>query len=388
MARRIAIAWALLGLTACPANDGPPPIVEVMGCAEWPNGEACAVTEKPLTLWVDRAVEVTLDGERLEPTAVTNVQGGSRFEIAPRPGALVMRAEKRRPFELKLVAHEVDAELAEVARLRRSGALAEAEARLAALTSTVARFGLHAEAARNALAANRIDEARASFEAAIAQDVRAGRPRAELMDRTALAYLFIHNGSAALAREQLDALAPLAEAFAEAATLLDYFEAKLHAPRPALAALQRLIVRAERLDYAEVVLDAHQMRASLLRLLGRWAELAETLGLMRRALERDWSACKEAQVHSNLGWYGLIGHRQAPAFFPDAPDEALSRARDLYSERCPRPRSLANVELNLGWAALFAGRFEAAKRALAASSGRVPEPSPAWDGIASEMSSR
>jgi hypothetical protein len=186
-----------------------------------------------------------------------------------------------------------------------------------------------------------------------------------------------HGYPPALARAQLDALAPLATRFSEAAADLDYFElvysVRLRAPRTGLAASRRLLERAERLQLEESAVDARQLRAGLFALVGRWRELAAELEALRQDDERRLP-CARARVLANLGWYGLLGHRQDPAQFPDSPRGPLLEAAAYYRSACPLAARVANVELNLGWEALFRGDLGEAHRRLDAATTSWPQP--------------
>lgn len=366
----------VLALAACDETRAPAPRVEIIGCQAWPADGACAVGSEPLTLWVEgvTAATVTLDGEPLVATPHI-VQDGLQLRVtASAPGEplpLAVNVEGRQPWTRRLVSSTRPEALDEVARLRRAGRIDEAEAALAALPADAPVPGATAEAARNALASGRIELARARFEAAIAEAVEQDRPRAELRDRTALTYLLVSHGYPPdAAREQLDALRPLAGREAEAALDLDYFEAlfaaELRTPRPGLAALRRLTAGAERLGQDDVVLDAHQMHATFLVLTGRWPELATAIERLEEGLRRDdLSACRRADLRTNVGWYRLLLHRQAPGLAPRVPQAELQRATAAYATECPNPVRRANAALNEGWGALFAGDLDAAERHLA-----------------------
>ncbi|MEQ8976510.1 MAG: CHAT domain-containing protein [Deltaproteobacteria bacterium] len=379
--RRSGLGLAVLLAACSEAREAPPLRVEVMGCVEWPRGEACALGTAPLTLWIERPAEVAIDGETVAISERVPVQGGLRLRVSVRPGRLTVTAKGRRPYVLPLVAATPDPRFAAVARLRRSGALTDAETLVAQITATSTPSGALAEAARNALAAGRDVEASRLFDASIAVGEREGRPRAVLRDRTALVYVIIEGGfPPGRARRELDALAPLAQRHAEAAADLAYSQAyyasKMRAPRPGLAAVRELLARAERLGLDESELDGRQMRVALLVLAGRWAEVAEELSRVRATLSTPWSACKRGELLANLGWYQLLGYRASPEHFPEPPQPILQQAVVALKKDCPRPTLLATAEVNLGWAALFAGQLDEVRVRLGAAEAADPTPSP------------
>ena len=353
----------------------PPTRVELYGCAEWPDG-ACAVAHDTLTLWIaDTAPEplkVTIDGAEVAIHDVATPQGGARLQVSARPGTLKVAVPGRRPWHRRLVPFAASSALRAVAALRGDGDLDGADAQLAALTRTATVVGALGEAARNALARGEIGRARTLLEKSIAQNEAGNRPRAMLRDRTALAYLLSEYGYApSLVRAQLDALRPLAGRHAEAAVDLDYseaaFAAVMRTPGASLSVTARLLARAERLGLDDVALDAHQMRATALVLAGRWFDLLVALRPLREAvLMGALTGCKRAEVVTNLSWYRMSGHRQAPHLYPKLPVATLKAAATAWRKDCPRPLSVANAEVNLGWAAVFSDAFGEAQAHLEA----------------------
>lgn len=375
----IAVFGVLAGLGACrsPAPSPPALDVELAGCREWRDGPLCEVSpDTPLALFVRAStVSAFLDGARLRLDGVRPIQNGLSFHLSVRPGKLEVRAPKASPWSLHLASHAGNEALLEIARLRRRGERLEAEKKLEQLGAIE---GAAAQRGRNALAAGRIEEAVRELEAAIAEDVRAGKKLTELADRLALAHTFLnHRYPEAAARKQLDALAPLAAEYAEAAVGVDYTGAVLASEyrdvRRGLEHARRLMERAERLTPSDL-LDAREILTNLLVFAGRWSEVQVALVDLRAAIDADMPPCKAAEVWSNIGWYQLLGRRQAPKLFQASPAAELERAAALYRTACDRPLLLANAELNLAWAALFDGDRARAREAWTRAKAGVSAP--------------
>ncbi len=381
---RTSLLLSFAALAACARPPDPLPlVVEVAGCASGSESR-CTIADAPLVLWIagvsPARVAVTLDGAPLLPRESVSVQEGARLTLPVQPGALRVKVDDRPPWSLALAAAPTDPALAEVARLRRSGQTAQAEARLAQLDPALP--GAAGQRARNALAAGRIEEAIAAFEAAIAEDVRLEARGRELDDRGALHYVLLHHQVAArdgiAAQER--ALEALGAHDAQAALDLEYvrLQRAFHERdvRAGLTHARQLALRAERLGQSEAQLDGRQLLASLLVYSGRWGDAQVELAAMRAALDGLEAPCKRAELSANLGWYGLLGHRQAPELFPALPLADLDRAVELYSRACDRPLSRANAQINRAWAALAAGDRTLAREQATAARTRLTELAP------------
>ncbi|MCK6549828.1 hypothetical protein L6R52_28585, partial [Myxococcota bacterium] len=389
------VAWiALFAACRAPEPRSPAPSVEVSGCREWRSTPRCDLADDDaLTVWIATCpigqVRATLEDTPLAPSRTTSVQGGAQlvFDAIAKTssatgalGTLALRCGDGAPFSLALGRAARDARLDAIAKLRRSGQLTEAEAALTELERVAPGLtGLAGQRARNALAAGRGRDAIAAFEAAIREDVARDLGGAELRDRTALVHVLVtqHQPWSAI-DAQLRALEPLARAWADAAADLDYARAAaalvFRDPRTLVPHARALITRAERLGLEESALDARQMMVAAMSFVGRWPEVARELDALRAALDRPWPSCKRAELWSNIGWHVLLGKNEAPALFAERPDDALRRAAELYARECTRPTLHANAELNLGWAALFAGELDAASTHLARATEVLPSP--------------
>lgn len=351
--------------------------VELAGCREWRSGPLCEVGEgDQLSLFVRTGtISAFLDGQRLRLEDTRRVQGGISLHLSVRPGSLTVRAPDLADWTLALGPHRANEELRQIAQLRRNGERVAAEKKLEELGAIE---GAAAQRGRNALAAGRIEEAIRELEAAVEEDRRLGKHLSEMRDRLALAHTFLnHRYPEATARAQLEALAPLAAEYAEAAADVDYTGAVLASEyndvRSALLHARRLMERAERLARDDL-LDAREILTNVLVFAGRWAEVSAELGSLRAAITDDLPSCKAAELWSNIGWYRLLGRRQAPKLFPEPPIEALERAADLYRRTCDRPLLLANAEINLAWAALFDSDGPRAKAAWSRARAAVSTP--------------
>lgn len=363
--------FLLLFLAAC-TPLAPPPRVLWHGCHEWRQETCYLLPETQLTFWVEGLtledkIQLRQDGKRALIPPPVAVAGGLRLHLLAEPGKVTLELTGRHPWVLRVAQAEPSLALAEIVQLRRLGRLAEAEAALAQLSPLTP--GWAAQRARNALAAGKIDEAITHFQAAIAQDIAEDKTLALLRDRTALAYTYInHRYPVALARAELDALAPLAATVPEVDADLAYFETLLATeyknPRDGIIHARKLLALAEKLDLTDAHWDGLQMLTGLLAFVGRWDEVHETLQKLSQEVPKSWSDCQKADLDSNLGWYGLLGYRQAPAIFPELPRAPLTRAAATYRAACPRPLAQLNAELNLAWLELFAGDLSAAQTHL------------------------
>lgn len=376
---RVAGALVFVALCACSKTSpkSQPLAVELAGCREWRAGPVCEVSkETPLALFVRSAtVSAFLDGAPLRIDDARSVQGGLSFHLSVRPGKLEVSAPNTAAWSLHLAQHKANDALLEVSRLRRQGERIEAEKKLEQLGAIE---GAAAQRGRNALAAGRIEDAVRELEAAIAEDVRLGKKLTELADRLALAHTYLnHRYPESAARAQLDALAPLAAEYAEAAVGVDYTGAVVASEyrdvRRGLEHARHLMERAERLTPSDL-LDAREILTNLLVFAGRWSEVQVALIDLRAAIDGEMPPCKAAEVWSNIGWYQLLGRRQAPKLFHTSPAAELERAAVLYRTACDQPLLLANAELNLAWAALFDGDRAGARDAWARAKNSVSAP--------------
>lgn len=361
----VASTLAML-LVACLRDPPPTPLrVELGGCVEWRRGGTCVLGDEPLVLWVaDHApaeLSVRTASGAVVPRTSVGVQAGARLELsellgaAPARGWVEVRGREGARYTLDLEREADDGALAEARNLRRAGRRDEAEAKLTALGS---RPGVTGERARLALAVGDVPRAIDAFSAAIAEAEGSDRPLAALRDRCALAHTLASRAQAhARAEAALAPLAPLAERYAGAALDLAYFRLTIAAERrdvrAGMAEVRRLAALAERLAQPASALDGEQMLTHLLVFAGRWPEAARALESLERAAARERDPCKAAELWSNLGWYRLLGHRQAPELFRGVPWSALDRAARLFGSTCPRADQLANTELNRAWGALI-----------------------------------
>jgi hypothetical protein len=366
---RLILAGVAALVASC--HRGPPPpvlVVEVSACAEWRVGPRCDVASEPIVLWVAEtepaAIRLELDGAALPPLEEARIQGGARLKVSVRPGVLTAQVEGRAPWTLLIGAHTRDAGLDEVAKLRRSGQLEVAEQKLAALGPGPGRA---AQRARNALAADRVDEAIAAFEASIAEAEQQGRLRSAVEDAGVLSYALInHRYEPARIARQLEVLDRLAVGYADGRSYALYYRLMLASEqrdvRSGVKYGRALVALSERLGDESAAVDARQAMTNLLVVAGRWSDASRELEALRLVVGDQGAPCKAAELWSNIGWYRLLGHRQAPDVFPELPLGELDLALELYRTACPRPLLRANAELNRSWAALFAGDLPAARR--------------------------
>ncbi len=374
MARRGVRSWLILvgvaaSISSC--HRGPPPpalVVEVSACAEWRVGPRCDVVGEPIVLWVAEtkpaAVRLTLDGAALAPLESANIQGGARLKVPARPGVLTAQVEGRAPWTLLIGAHTRDAGLDDVVKLRRSGQLEAAERKLAALGPGPGRA---AQRARNALAADRVEEAVAALSESIAEAEREGRLRTAVEDSGVLSYALInHSYPEVRVQHQLAVLDRLAVGYADGASYALYYRLMLASEqrdvRSGVKYGRALVDLSERLGDEGAAVDARQAMTNLLVVAGRWSDAARELEALRLVVGDQGAPCKAAELWSNIGWYRLLGHRQAPEVFPTLPAAELDLALELYRTACPQPLLRANAELNRSWAALFAGDVPAARK--------------------------
>lgn len=361
---RLALVGALLA-AAC--RPGPPLVVEVAGCEELTN-EGCACADgAELYLWVAAAavegLELRRDGLTEALPHPEQVQGGLRLRLPAQAGWWTLSARGRTEWRFQVTPAVSDAGLVEVRRLRRAGAFAEAEATLRELSHRPQPpIGWEAQAARNALAQGQVGVAVDAFRRSIAVAEASSRVLASARDRLALAHtlatrLAAWDEAAAVLSELEVAAARSAEVAADRAQTSLVLALERQDLRRALPLAKEALARAERLGLADLEEDSRQGLIGALVRAGRWAEVKGELDTLR-ARVAGGDACRRAQVLVNLGWYALLGHRRAPALFPEPPWAELQGAEWLFRSECPDPEAQANLRLNLGWAALYAGRLE------------------------------
>ena len=354
-------------------HRAPPPKVDLLGCEEWPQDTGCAVGHEPLRLWVQGAfpkdLVVSIDGTPIEPENPQRIQQGLRFKLKARAGTLKIVVSGHQPWIKHLSSHTTSAVLQRASRLRDDGARDEADRLLIRHSRTSTAPEIRRWLARSALRKNQVERARTLFEEAIDAAEKAGKYRALLNDRAALAYLLFTRGfPAEEAWAQLNALTPLAARHTEAALTIDYFKLiaawDARTPGPGLEVSERLLRQAERLDDTSTILETHEARADLFMLIGRWHDVATSLHAVRALLPKEPEPCRQAELLTNIGWYELRGNRQAPDIFPHLPLETLLKAVYIYQKSCPQPREHANALTKLAWAHLFSGQLDAAQESL------------------------
>ncbi|MEQ9499431.1 MAG: CHAT domain-containing protein [Deltaproteobacteria bacterium] len=381
-------AATLLSLAACTWQSRAPllpaPTVEMIGCLERRVGPVCEVTpsKSAVTFWVDtpnpHKLSLRIDDRPLPLGATTPVQGGLRFEVIPPDGVLAIEVEGHQPSRVRFVAHPPGPNLAEVTKLRHAGDLDAADALLDRIVATGTVAGALGQRARNWMARGKNERAREAFEASIREHERAGRVKSLVADLGALNHLLVERGF-----PPGDARAALAELEVLArddtwASLWYHYGATTRAvrrrdPRAGLHHVRTAIALNDRLG--RNVIDLRQYRIFLLRLTGRWRELAEELERLRLHLADDTlSACQRAQVLNNLGWHTLLGRQQAPDHFAGRKLDELRESAKLYRTKCPMPHRRFNAELNAGWAALFEENFDGAREHLDAARAAVAQP--------------
>lgn len=336
----------------------------MVGCGELRPNAICEVDDgSSLTLWIERVdraeLTVTIDQRPVQTATVDeDVMNGVRMRINALVGTLAVRVGDGASWNVQLAPHVSDADLADVARKRRSGDLIGAESNLRAIEARdPSRAGIAAQHARNALAAARIDEALQWFQRAIREDETDARLLALTRDRTALSHTLLNYGHRF--EEAAAALAPLEPIRdAEVQSDLAYFNAELAFEfrdiRGTLKSSNEALAYAERLALDDVVIDMAQLQLGAWAFIGRWSEVKGTVERLQTALASVSSSCKRAELLSNIGWYSTLGRAHARRLFSDWPVTTLERAAEIYSNECDRPALRANAELNLAWVNLLA----------------------------------
>lgn len=381
-------AATLLTLAACTWEPKAPllpaPTVEMIGCLERRVGPVCEVTpsKSAVTVWVDtpnrNRLSLRVDDRQLPLGPTTPVQGGLRFEVTPPEGVLAIEVKGHQPYRVRFAAHPPGPDLGAVAKLRHAGDLDAADALLDRIVATGTVAGALGQRARNWMARGENERARKAFEGSIREHERGGRVKSLVADLGALNHLLVERGFPPRdAKAALANLEVLARDDTWASLWYHYGATTLAVrwrdPRAGLRHVRTAIALNDRLGRS--VIDLRQYQIFLLRLMGRWRELAEELERLRLHLaDATLSACQRAQVLNNLGWHTLLGRQQAPDLFGGKKLDELRESATLYRTKCPMPHRRFNAELNAGWAALFEGNIDGAREHLDAAQAAVAQP--------------
>lgn len=190
--------------------------------------------------------------------------------------------------------------------------------------------------------------------------------------------LIIGKRQLAAARKVLASLQLPRQAPAESRCLVCYYSGLLAERegnyRSAMDELQRAVDIAERVNLEHKQRQAEEMRALVLRGLGRARESAQLFERLRRT-PHDEGLCEESpRSLNNEAWSVLLAGEAGESF--EDPTDLLEQARQEF-ETCKRiqPEEKASVEINLALAHLQAGRLAQAKEHLALATELEPHPS-------------
>lgn len=415
---RLALAFGLLvglaGLAGCKRNApppsspaeplGPPPVLELAGCAEYHRGSRChASAGDRLTLWIadtpaDAAIRLVWSGqEPSETPPVQPVDGGVRLSVRvpASPSALSVSLPQRQAAVVSVAAVPADRAVDEARALRDSGQLEEAAQRLRTAAEGVPAEGASAVAARaRALAElGRVERRLGQFESAVAHLAESATTHAEAGNLTGAVYDSIARAytlSTAL-RRLPDAAATLDRAaadvgdFAEGRALLAYHRALLARELTrwdqALELLDEAETRARRLDMRDQQLNVAQMRALLWQQFGRGGEALEAFDAAEPLLSDE--ACERATFFTNRGWSRLLLAEQGDRSQTEPARADFERALAGFVGECGSVSHARNARLNLALVAMAAddvGAAEAYLRSMAA-----PDSGDAGEGVEPEV---
>lgn len=214
---------------------------------------------------------------------------------------------------------------------------------------------------------------------------QAGSVSGEVKDAIAASYvLALHLRRLAPARQLLDRVEPLREAFPEAMAALPYqrglIEREAGNWREALRLFETARSEALRLGDTSFIMSSEMELAVLEHWLGRSNEAIATLELL---LARDIDACDRARVLNSLGWFTLGS--SSPWLRHD--DDRVARARSsfdraakLYETSCKDSAELQNVLINLALCEHHAGDASKVEAHLASARrmGDAPPVLAAW----------
>lgn len=223
--------------------------------------------------------------------------------------------------------------------------------------------------ARVELASGDAERAFPLFRRAIEADRAAGRVSDASDDSFALAFA-LHQRSQRYgeARAVLDGVASLASSYPEGAARLPYYRGILAGEtgdhRSALTLLRDAEEKARAVGLDRLARNAASARAVEMQALGRAA--ASLDGLRRLAALPDLAPCERAEIENNLGWGSLLAGRLAEARAPLERALAVTGCADAYV------KSFAYG--NLARLAVVTGDAAAARDALAKARESVREP--------------
>ena len=391
--RGIAALLIGAGAVACSPRKEPPAalpqplLVQFAGCAAVRAGPICEVAgEDRLTLWLELPEGTTLTvrvGAKEATMERAAVEGGVqlRVPVSAEAGELLVTTSSGsdvRVFRLPIAPTDVVPGLTEAETLRQARRFDEAEANLAGplhATSASVRARAIGKLARIDLARGRAAEAVQHFHEAVALDREAGRRSDELADRLALTFTLTNKSRRFTeARAAIEPLAAIRAEVPEAGALVPYYAAQIASEtsdlRSALRLLREADVGARRLGLDRQLANVLELKAEVLRRLGRRADAEAAIGAARDALGANPSACRRANHFLNSSWF-LFYDGDDPAH-ADAPIPLLEKAITLYRGDCAEPALLANALTNLAVVRLALGDVERARATLVEARGAKP----------------
>ena len=337
---RPASALFALGLSGCPSDAPPPPVLPIVlsGCASVLPGPIC-VNPGTVRAWLPIQPAAIAGAVAADTGAGLSLSGSTRVEI-----------HDHAPIHVRF-------ETRPLSPGRRR----------------------HLEG-RDAHRAGQADEAMAHLQAAAELQAQAGDASGAALSAQLLAFIHRAQGQLQVAREVLDRWQPPQQDGA-ARAMHAYFRGLIALAgadtRAALRAFDEAALWAARLDLP-LMSVVQQQRALTWATLGRAEEAIAALTALEASLPKSTDAasiCARADLLTNLGWVRL----QSDSGLTEATGAVLARADDLYA-RCPTAPAAfkANVRLNRSLWASRMGRVAEA-RTLSEAIGRPKDPTvAAW----------
>lgn len=386
----VATALLLLAATLAAGDEAPTLRVEYGGCRTVLKGPVCVLgEERALRLWVstapDMQIEIMAGSTPLEPAVAVDIQHGMRFQLEVPADAtlLVVRFHDQQgaigAWQIALAEEARPLYLSRASALLQDGRLNEARALLEdALTS--ATLEQHANAVgllgRILNQQGRIEPARDALRAAAAENVRDGRLYDALLDTAVLVFSLMHKGRFFTeARALLEGFPMAWQASAEARYYQAYFLGLVAFNsgdvRDALRELDTAADQAARFGWDRLQLNAEEILAVQLQLLGRRDEAAALLrGWVDRPIA-DQPPCERALFLTNLGWSELLVLEAGET--TGDPTAVLKRAYETLDKHCSVDDRM-NGLVNLALAQLHARRLPEAVAYLARARAQTATP--------------
>ncbi len=372
--------WRLsLFLLACSSPTELELQVRFAGCEAVFKGPVCQPGAGPLQIWLKEKGELHW-GEGLEVSALP-VPEGRLFEVKlskkmERLELSLRSKERQGAWSLRLKDLQPDPELEALEHRRREGALpevAEALKRSLPKLEGLRRARALGMLGRTLRSLGELESAEVQLRAAQAAYRAEGQLSGELESAVVLSYLLSDQ------LRRLDEARKVLEGlprgiFPEGAAFLPYYQALVAVEsgdhRRGLSLLALAEERMRRLGLRDLLRSVWQVRALILRELGRGAEAAALLERCRASLKPQAHACTRAPLLTNLGWE--YAHGEADRL--EAAVALLKAALKLRQDGCPDPAKEANVRVDLALVALRQGDQEEASRLLREARRAQPKP--------------